>query len=518
MSRPTLCEACTKIVATVGPACDTVERLVTLIEHGVDIFRINSAHGDREQHSRTLANIRAASAQVGYSVGVLLDLAGPKLRLGKLLEEPLQCELGMELTFVRGDKPGSPTELTSSYPRLIDELKPGNHVMLADGTVALRVEEVHANRARCRVIGGGEIRSRQGINLPGVALSVSSMRPRDVDNAIWGAKEGVDLISLSFVRTAEDVRSLKNLLTSYESTALVIAKIEKREALEHLESIVDASDGVMVARGDLGVEIDVAETPVAQKRIIRICRDKLKPVIVATQMLESMHHNKRPTRAEASDVANAILDGADACMLSGETAIGEFPVEAVDTMHRIMIHTEQEMLTAISDPRQNGSNRVHPITSAVAYGATTIAESIGAKLIVIATRSGGTAWVKSKQRSLIPTLGASDNEETLRRMTLFWGIKPCRVSQLDDAEVLFDEISRWGCQNGMLAPGDRIVFVTGNSVMHHAHNLLVVHSVTAESCRIGAVATSPTPSSPEPSPPAPNPSTPKPVREPATPE
>ena len=356
--------------------------------------------------------------------------------------------------------------------------------MLADGIVSLRVEEVTNNRARCRVVSGGEIRNRQGINLPGVELSVSSMRPQDVDNAIWGAQQGIDFISLSFVRTAEDVRSLKNLLTSYESNALVIAKIEKREALEHLEEIVEASDGVMVARGDLGVEIDVAETPVAQKRIIRVCREKLKPVIVATQMLESMHHNRRPTRAEASDVANAILDGADCCMLSGETAIGDYPVEAVDTMHRIMIHTEQELLHLVAkDPRAK-LEKMHAVTSAVAHGATSIAEAIEAKMIVIATRSGGTAWVKSNQRSLIPTLGASDSEETLRRMAMFWGIKPCRVSQLDDGDKLFDEISRWACRGGIVAPGDKIVFVTGNAVLHHAHNLLVVHSVTQEACRI----------------------------------
>ncbi|XZE54736.1 pyruvate kinase [Planctomycetaceae bacterium SH139] len=483
MPRPNLGEANTKIVCTVGPACDTVEKLVTLIEHGADIFRINSAHGNRESHERILAAIREAAVLTGYQVGVLLDLAGPKLRLGTLLTDPLPCEVGMELTFVRGDVATESHELTSAYTRLIDELKVGNRVMLADGTVALEVTAVTPDRAHCRVTGGGEIRSRQGINLPGVALSVSSMRPSDVDNAIWGAKVGIDFISLSFVRSAEDVRSLKNLLTSYESHALVVAKIEKREALDDLEAIVDAADGVMVARGDLGVEIDVAETPVAQKRIIRVCREKLKPVIVATQMLESMHHNRRPTRAEASDVANAILDGADACMLSGETAIGDYPVEAVDTMNRIMIHTERELMHNVLQVSRGEIKRVHAVTSAVAFGATSIAEAIQAKMIVIATRSGGTAWVKSNQRSLIPTIGASDNEETLRRMTIFWGIKPCRVRQLDDGDELFAEISRGAWENGLAKPGDRIVFVTGNSVLHNAHNLLVVHSVTPESCR-----------------------------------
>lgn len=265
-------------------------------------------------------------------------------------------------------------------------------------------------------------------------------------------------------------------MVSYESQALAIAKIEKPEALEQLEQIVDAADAVMVARGDLGVEIDVAETPVAQKRIIRVCREKCKPVIVATQMLESMHHNRRPTRAEASDVANAILDGADACMLSGETAIGDYPEEAVATMNRIMVHTEQKLLVedVKSSPK---TQRVHPITSAVTDAATAIAESINAKLIVIATHSGGTAWVKSKSRSRIPTIGASDNPAALRRMSLLWGIKPLFLPEFDDTERLFDQISRWGCEMGLLTTGDNVVFVTGSGVIQKAHNVLVVHTV-----------------------------------------
>jgi pyruvate kinase len=476
MSRQSLEEACTKIVATVGPACDTVDRLAELIEAGVDIFRLNSAHGDRAQHELALANIRAAGEKVGFSAGVLLDLSGPKLRLGQLMVDPFLCEYGAPVTFIRGEVVSEPNQLTSSYKRLIDELDVGDRVMLADGTVSLVCEHKEADRAVCRVTSAGEIRSRQGINLPGVKLSVASMRPEDVDNAIWGAKSGIDFISLSFVRTAEDVHSLKNLLVSYDSHALVIAKIEKPEALDQIEAIVDAADGIMVARGDLGVEIDIAETPVAQKRIIRVCREKMKPVIVATQMLESMHHSRRPTRAEASDVANAILDGTDACMLSGETAIGDYPVDAVSTMNRIMLHTERKLL--INQPESSSkSKRVHPITSAVTEAATSIAESINAKMIVIATHSGGTAWVKSKSRSRIPTIGASDNPATLRKMNLLWGIKPLHVDQLDDTAKLFNSISSWGCDNGLLKNGDMVVFVTGSGVMEKAHNLLVVHTV-----------------------------------------
>ncbi|QDS86716.1 Pyruvate kinase [Rosistilla ulvae] len=478
MSRPTPDEPCTKIVATIGPACSSVDQLANLIQHGVAVFRINSAHGSRASHQETLDNVRKASLQVGFPVGVLYDLAGPKIRLGTLACDPYQCETGSQVTLIRGEQSTVDSELTSNYDKLLDELQAGDSVMLADGNVSLQVASVTADRVVCDVLAGGTIRSRQGINLPGVKLSISAMRRQDVDNAIWAAQEGVDFISLSFVRTAGDVESLKNLISTYESKAMVIAKIEKREAMEDLEAIVEASDGVMVARGDLGVEIDVAETPVAQKRIIRVCRDKLKPVIVATQMLESMHHSPRPTRAEASDVANAILDGADACMLSGETAIGEYPVEAVDMMFRIQQHTERELVGA-SKTLIKTIDRAHPITSAVAYGATQIAESIEAKMLVVVTRTGGTAWVKSKLRSLIPTLGVSDNEDTLRRMSLFWGIKPLRVSQLDNTEQLFSEVSRWGCREGHLVAGDRLVFVTGTGVMDNAHNLVVVHKVTS---------------------------------------
>ncbi|MCA9183849.1 MAG: pyruvate kinase, partial [Planctomycetales bacterium] len=298
-----------KIVATVGPACDTVEMLVELIRQGVDVFRINAAHGTQSDYAMWLEKIEQARQITDIPVGTLLDLSGPKIRLGRLAQDPLEVEAGQELTIVRGEESTVPTQLCSNYGKLIDEIKVNDSIMLADGTISLKVKSKTKDVATCKVLTAGTIRSRQGINLPGVTLSVSAMRPEDVQNAIWGAKNEIDFISLSFVRSPQDVATLKDLLQTMDSKALVIAKIEKREALERLEDIVEAADGVMVARGDLGVEIDVAETPVAQKRIIQVCREKLKPVIVATQMLESMHTNRRPTRAEASDVANAILDG-----------------------------------------------------------------------------------------------------------------------------------------------------------------------------------------------------------------
>ncbi len=477
-ARPNLSEARTKIVATMGPACDDEAVLAEMVNHGVDIFRINAAHGTREDFEKKVAAIKRVREVTGFPVAILLDLAGPKIRLGQLAQDPLDVEPGHELTFVRGEHAEAPDQLCSNYTRLLDEISAGDKIMLADGTISLQVVERSKDFARCQVLTAGTIRSRQGINLPGVSLSVSAMRPEDVENAMWAARNDIDFISLSFVRTAQDVASLKNLLASLDSQAMVIAKIEKREALADLEKIVEAADGVMVARGDLGVEIDVAETPVAQKRIIAVCREKLRPVIVATQMLESMHTNRRPTRAEASDVANAILDGADACMLSGETAIGQFPVLAVETMNRIMVRTEEMYRDHPALVRAQAFNRVHPVTSAVTNAAAAIADDIRAKLVVVVSRTGGTAWVKSKQRNFIPSLGVSDSLSTLRRMGIFWGIMPMYVQNLDHPQELFEEVSKWGKDRGLLATGDRVVFVTGTGVIDNTHNLLVVHQVS----------------------------------------
>ncbi|TWT66168.1 pyruvate kinase [Allorhodopirellula solitaria] len=482
MSRPRLNEARTKIVATVGPACDSVDQLAALIEAGVDVFRINSAHGSIEQHAEKLTNIRAASDRTGFPAGVLLDLAGPKIRLGQLPQEPLACPLGARFAFVRGADSQEEGELTSTYPRLIDELEPGDRVMLADGTVALQVESVTPSRAECVVVAAGEIRSRQGVNLPGVKLSVAAMLPSDIENAIWAAQHEIDFISLSFVRTAEDVRSLKDLLNSYECQSLVIAKIEKPEALDNLERIVQEADGIMVARGDLGVEIDVAETPVAQKRIIATCKRLMKPVIVATQMLESMHHSVRPTRAEASDVANAVLDGADACMLSGETAIGSYPRESVATMDRIMHKTEESMPRGLSASPGN-HDELYRQTQAVTRAGMEVAEALGSKLITIATHSGGTAWVKSNTRSLIPTIAVSDHLASVRRMNLFWGIEPIFCEDIADTAHLIEQVTRWACEqteNGqrVIRPGDTMVVVSGSDVVEGADNVISVHTLS----------------------------------------
>ena len=469
----------TKIVATVGPACRAPGKLAELVRAGVDVFRINMAHGTRAQHEIEIHDIRQTSQEVGRPIGILVDLAGPKIRLGELFQEPTECKFGSEFRFVRGTSSTAANIFTSNYERLIDELSIGDSVMLADGTVGLSVVDKQRDSVTCQVRAAGSVRSRQGINLPGAKLSVPAMTADDWTNAEWAAKHEIDFVSLSFVRTPDEIQELKKHLAHQRSTAMVIAKIEKREALDNLESIVEASDAIMVARGDLGVETDVAEMPLAQKRVIACCQKFLKPVIVATQMLDSMTHATRPTRAEATDVANAILDGADACMLSGETAVGDFPRETVEMMNRILFATERGLLD--SQPREPpvaAVSGVHPITAAVAYGASRIASQLYAQLMAIVTRRGGTARVKSKLRDCIHTVAVSDNEGTLRQMCLFWGITPLSVPQVTNGAELRQFIEQWGKQDGILKSGDRVVFVTGSELVAHAHNVVVVHEVT----------------------------------------
>lgn len=386
---------------------------------------------------------------------------------------------------MHGDAPASANQLTCSYVRLVDELKIDDRVMLADGTVSMQVTAIEGDTAVCRVTGAGILRSRQGINLPGVALTVPAMTEADLANAEWAARAGADFISLSFVRSPNEVIQLKELVHSFGSSAMVVAKIEKAEAMSCLEDIVLAADAVMVARGDLGVEIELAETPMAQKRIVSTCQQFAKPVIVATQMLDSMQHSPRPTRAEVSDVANAILDGADACMLSGETAIGEFPRETVEMMSRVMQATEATMTAPELQSPRTASTRVpipalsgvHPITAATVHGTLDVAGQLRAAMIVITSRSGATARVQAKYRQLTRVVGISDSAETLRQMSLFWGITPLPGAPTEGGPELRSFIESWGKAQNRLVTGDRVVYLMGSAVVKSAHNVLVVQEV-----------------------------------------
>jgi len=484
----------TKIVATTGPASAEESQLADLLRAGVDVFRINMAHGDRGEHEARLAAIRAVSARLGRPVAVLTDLAGPKIRLGELPDGQLMCDTDNRVRFVRTPAahpeaghgaadsathmPFPEGTLTTTYGPLVDELTVGDRVMLADGTVSLIVEELRRDYAECRVLQPGLIRSRQGVNLPGVKLSAPALGPNDLENAVWAAQNGIDFVGLSFVRTAEEVRQLKSLLVSHGSQAQVIAKIEKPEALDRLVEIIEAADGVMVARGDLGVEIDIARVAVAQKKIIAACNRCRKPVIIATQMLDSMQNSRIPTRAEVTDVANAILDGADACMLSGETAIGKYPRAAVQMMHRIALATEEIHKERPAPQGPNlAADGVNQITEATVYAAGRMAEELGARLVVVASASGATALSMAKNRNFVPTVGISDSETTLRRMCLYWGVIPLADVPTGDRDALLGCVTDWGRSQGLLDSGGRLVLIAGTGLAVTAHNMIVVHEL-----------------------------------------
>jgi len=473
----------TKIVATVGPASDAEEVIAELINAGVDVFRINMAHGNIGQAQGRLDRIRKVSAALGVTVGVLADLAGPKMRLGEISGGVYQCKTDTPMTFVRGTSATEPDTFTTTYEPLLDDVNPGDRIMLADGTIALQVAEKHPDRIVCTVVQGGTVRSRQGINLPGTKLSIKTLQPADIENAQWATEAGIDFLGLSFVRSVEDIRELREILieTAHRNTGgwgdipHIIAKIEKPEAVESIDDIVQISDGIMVARGDLGVEFDIAQIAVVQKRIIETCRKFSKPVIVATQMLESMHHQTLPTRAEATDVANAILDGTDACMLSGETAVGEYPVLAVKMMHRIAVETEK-----LLEARQRTADwHRHPtpsVTQAVCDAAVTVAEEVNAPVVLVGTRSGRTALAVSNRRCFTLCAAASNNVRTLQRMNLYWGVFPMANVPPDRREAL-EVVIRAGKESGYLEHGDRIIYIVGATPESNHQNVLYVHVV-----------------------------------------
>ncbi len=472
----------TKIVATIGPASREPATLAALIRAGVDVCRLNAAHNDRPGLQALLDAVHTVAAELGQPVGVLVDLAGPKIRLGELPEGRLQCDVGDTVRFVRGESSSRPGELTTTYAALIDDLEVGDRVMLADGMVALSVVGRSADAVECRVDQGGLLRSRQGVNLPGVKLTIPAMDEEDRANAAWAARAGADFVGLSFVRAPEEVAELKAILAEHAPDPAarphVVAKIEKPEALTHLAEIVAEADAVMVARGDLGVETDIAQVAIVQKRIIETAARFRRPVIIATQMLDSMQHSRLPTRAEVTDVANAILDGADACMLSGETAIGEYPIESVRMMHRIALATEPLLrerpprLAALSD-----AESVNPITEATVLAASRLATELGASLVVIASSTGATALSMSKHRSFVPTVGVSHHLWALRRMALYWGVIPLPGAPVHEGKRLLAHVVDWGRRAGALGSGDRVVVVSGTGLTHSAHNRIVVHVV-----------------------------------------
>ncbi len=432
-----------------------------LVEAGMDAARLNFSHGSHEEHAERAREFREAQERAGRPLALIADLQGPKLRIGDL---PGTVTLASgDDVFLSGDGTGEPGDLPVSPPVLAEVLGPGQDVLIDDGLVHLQVEEVTAGRARCKVAVGGRVDSHKGVNVPGATIPIPSLTEKDLSDLEFALTIGVDYVALSFVRSAGDIRALRELLQSAGSTALVIAKIEKAEALEELEAIIGASDAVMVARGDLGVEIGPAAVPLVQKRIILNALEHGKPAITATQMLESMIHHADPTRAEASDVANAVLDGTSALMLSGETAIGEFPLESVVYMDRIACAVEPSV-----QPRHElaraGNEPFPTVGEAMSNAACDIAEVLGATSILVPTYSGRTASAVARHRPQRPIIAATHKRYALQQLALEWGVVPAEIEECANVEHLWSRTLDAARSTGIVSPGDRVVITAGTAV------------------------------------------------------
>ncbi len=449
----------TKIVATIGPSSSSPDVLATLVAAGMNGARFNFSHGTHEDFAEYSRRVRAAQDDAGHPIAVIADLQGPKLRIGDLTQ-PVSLVQGDEIV-IAGEDAAVDDDVPISPAVLGSVLQAGNDVLIDDGLVRLRVQRVERGRARCDVITGGVIRSHKGVNLPGVPLPIPSLTRKDLDDLNFALELGVDFVALSFVRSASDVRALRTLIEASGSQAYVIAKIEKAEALADLDAILSEAQAVMVARGDLGVEIGVAEVPLLQKRIIARALERGKPVITATQMLESMVHAPEPTRAEASDVANAILDGTSAVMLSQETAIGEYAVEAVTYMDRIARAIEpslgyrHEIPQAEDDPT---------IGQAMSNAACDIAEALSAKALLVPTFSGRTASAVARLRPRRPIIGLTHQAYSLQHMALEWGVTPLHVPEAEDVDDLWASAIDAARRSGIVKAGDRVVITAGTAV------------------------------------------------------
>jgi pyruvate kinase len=476
----------TKIVATVGPASSSPEALEQLVQAGVNVFRLNFSHGTHEQHLAVVRSAREIAARLHRPLALLQDLSGPKIRTGKVAGDGVRLVKGARIAITTDTSVEGTAELISTtYQALPRDVKAGDPILLDDGNLELKVVGVSGARVECEVVDGGTLRSNKGMNLPGVALSTPALTEKDRKDLVFGVQHQVDYVAMSFVRRAEDVLEAKALIRSMGEATPVIAKIEKPEAVENLDDILAAADGVMVARGDLGVELGTEDVPIVQKRIIALANAAGKVVITATQMLESMIENPRPTRAEASDVANAILDGTDAVMLSGESAVGRFPVEAVQTMARIADYTEEHGMASIL-PRRAEARREDraatarpgtPITRSLARVATSVAEELGCKLIVAFTESGVTARCVAGHRPRVPVVAVTPEDRVYRQLALWWGVVPVKSEFVENTDDLLAEGVERLKARGLVQKGDTLLMLSGHSMAAAATNMLRVHTV-----------------------------------------
>ena len=463
-----------KIVCTLGPATSSPERLRELVAAGMDVARLNLSHGNYADHEAVYAEVRAASNESGRAVGVLVDLQGPKIRTGRFADGQVTLVNGERFTITVDDILGDGDRVSTTYKGLPGDVKPGDRLLIDDGKVALRAVEVTDTDIVTVVVEGGVVSNNKGINLPGVAVSVPALSEKDEADLRWGLRLGADMVALSFVRDAKDITRVHQIMDEEGVRLPVIAKIEKPQAVANLEEIINAFDGVMVARGDLGVELPFEEVPIVQKRAIEMCRRKAKPVIVATQVLESMIENSRPTRAEASDCANAVLDGADAIMLSGETSVGKWPIEAVAAMARIIESVEEHGLERVPPL----GTRPHTVGGAVTAAAADIGELLGAKYLVTFTQSGDSAKRLSRIRSKLPMLAFTPLQTTRSQLALTWGIETYLVPRTQHTDQMAMQVDESLLGDGRCVEGDTVVIVAGSPPgIKGTTNALRVHHI-----------------------------------------
>ncbi len=450
-----------------------------LLRLGMDVARLNFSHGSHEDHARSIERLRHAATLEGRTVCILQDLQGPKIRTGRLeRHEPVELKSGSQVTISPGTAAGTAERISTTFPELAREVQAGTRILLSDGLIELRVRAVRGTDVICDVLNGGVLGEHKGINLPGIALSIPALTGKDRKDLEFGLKHGVDAVAISFVRSAADVRTVKQIVARHGSDVPVIAKLEKPQAIDQLEEILEAADGVMVARGDLGVELAPEKVPVIQKHVIRRAGGWRKPVITATQMLESMIENPRPTRAEASDVANAVFDGTDAVMLSAETASGRYPREAVAMMARIVVEAESNM-SEYMQARRRRDRRALSVAEAICESIAHAAEDLPMGAIAVFTETGNTARMISKYRPQVPIYAFTHQWPVVQRANLYWGVHPVRCPQAKSAEQMVKMAEQELLRRGQLKPGDVLGVVAGTRQASGSTNLMRLHVVTA---------------------------------------
>ncbi len=467
----------TKIVCTVGPSIDTVDQIEKIIDAGMDVARLNLSHGSSEDHYRRLNLIRSSAEEKRQTTGFLVDTRGPEVRTGDLEKDAVYLEDGQDFILTTEKAAGSSHQVSVTYPDLHLDLKPGCRVLIDDGLIVLEVLEINGREIKCRVIHGGELKSYKGLNTPGTRINLPALGEEDREDIKMAIEHDIDFLAASFTRSAEDVLDIRRLIESQGGRIMILAKIESEEGVQNFDSILEVADGVMVARGDLGVEIPPEKVPLLQKEFIRKCNRLGKPVITATQMLDSMIRNPQPTRAEASDVANAIIDGTDAVMLSGETAVGRFPVEAVETMARIARHTEQGLdYEKILDELSTTVKKT--VTDAISYSTCTIAQELEADAIITSTQSGHTARMVAKYRPWAPIVAVSSRRRVASQLTLTRGVYSIICPPVNSTDDMFNNAIRTSLEEGLIENGNLVVITAGVPVgVSGTTNLLRVETV-----------------------------------------